>query len=162
MKGTAASRKPPLSPARQLAGFIAKFSAEDQRLIRAVRRALRARMPGAHELVYDNYNFFVIGYSPTERPSDAIISITARAGAVGLCFLRGAALRDPQGILQGAGNQTRFIRLESASVLSHPDVESLLAEAIARSKAPLPARGRGTLIIRSISRKQRPRQRQGI
>jgi uncharacterized protein YdeI (YjbR/CyaY-like superfamily) len=23
-------------------------------------------------MVYDNYNFFVIGYGPTERPSDAL------------------------------------------------------------------------------------------
>ncbi len=41
--------------------------------------ALRRRFPTAHELVYDNYNFFVIGYSPTERPSDSIVSIAAGA-----------------------------------------------------------------------------------
>jgi hypothetical protein len=29
---------------------------------------LRQRLPTANELVYDNYNFFVIGYSSTERP----------------------------------------------------------------------------------------------
>jgi hypothetical protein len=57
---------------RQLAAFIHKFSPADQRLIRAVRHRLRKRFSSANELVYDNYNFFVIGYSPTERPSDAI------------------------------------------------------------------------------------------
>jgi len=75
---------------RQLAAFIRKFSPIDQRLIRAVRTALRKRFPTANELVYDNYNFFVIGYSPTERPSDAIVSMAARANGVGLCFLHGA------------------------------------------------------------------------
>jgi hypothetical protein len=50
---------------RQLAAYIRKFSPIDQRLIRAVRAALRRRFPTANELVYDNYNFFVIGYSPT-------------------------------------------------------------------------------------------------
>ena len=79
----------------QLKAFVAKFDPKDQRLIRAVRRALRNRLPAAHELVYDNYNFFVIGYSPTERPSDAIVSIAARADSVSLCFLHGAALPDP-------------------------------------------------------------------
>ena len=143
---------------RTLRGFIAKFDAKNQRLIRAVRSTARRRMPTAHELVYDNYNFFVIGYSPTERPSDAILSITAQSSGVGLCFIHGASLPDPKRLLLGAGRQTRFIRLESAARLSHPDVERLLRAAIARAKAPLPATGRGKLVIRSVSAKQRPRR----
>ena len=143
----------------QLKAFVAKFDPKDQRLIRAVRRALRKRLPAAHELVCDNYNFFVIGYSPTERPSDAIVSITARASSVGLCFIHGAALPDPKKVLQGSGNQTRFIRLESASVLARPEVEALVAAAIARAKSPLSETGRGKLIIRSVSSKQRPRRK---
>jgi hypothetical protein len=143
----------------QLKAFIAKFDAKDQRLIRAVRKALRQRFPTAHELVYDNYNFFVIGYSPTERPSDAIVSMAARANGVGLCFLHGARLPDPKKLLLGSGNQTRFIRLESASVLERPEVEALISAAIAQAKAPLGETGRGKLIIRSVSAKQRPRRR---
>ena len=157
-----AARKAPRSTVdaeSQLAGFIAKFGPEDQRLIRAVRRAVRKRLPSAHELVYDNYNFFVIGYSPTERPSDAIVSIAARANSVGLCFIHGAALPDPGKILLGSGNQTRFIRLESAGTLSRPEVEALVAAAVTRAKTPLPASGRGTLIIRSVAAKQRPRRK---
>ena len=148
------------SAAARLRAFIAKFDAKDQRLIRAVRSAVRRRFRTAHELVYDNYNFFVIGYSPTERPSDAIVSIAARANGVGLCFLHGASLPDPAKILSGSGTQTRFLRLPSAAVLARPEVEALLATAIARAKRPLPASGRGKLIIRSVSAKQRPRRRQ--
>ena len=143
----------------QLKGFIGKFEPRLQTLIRAVRKALRKRFPTANELAYDNYNFFVIGYGPTERPSDCIVSMAAGASGVGLCFLHGAKLRDPHKILLGSGNQTRFIRLESADVLARPEVEALLAAAIAQSKTPLPANGRGTLIIRSVSTKQRPRRR---
>src|SRR6185503_6914633 len=130
-----------MSAADQLKAFINKFDAKDQKLIRAVRSAMRKRLPRANELVYDNYNFFVIGYSPTQRPSDAIVSIAARANGVGLCFIHGASLPDPKRILQGSGNQTRFIRLESANVLANPDVEALVAAAIDRSKTPLPAKG---------------------
>jgi hypothetical protein len=143
----------------QLATLIRKFDSTDQRLIRAVRAALRKRFAGAWELVYDNYNFLVIGYSPTERPSDAIVSITARAGSVGLCFIRGAVLPDPKKLLQGSGTQTRFIRLESAGVLAQPDVEAVIASAIANARAPLPTPGRHRLIIRSISARQRPRRK---
>ena len=142
----------------QLKGFIAKFEPNHQTLIRAVRKALRKRLPTACELVYDNYNFFVIGYSPTERPSDSIVSVAAGANGVGLCFIRGASLRDPQKILHGSGNQTRFMRVESADVLARPEVEALIGAAIAEAK-PLPATRRGRLIIRSVSAKQRPRRR---
>jgi hypothetical protein len=55
---------------------------------------LRERFPTRTEFVYDNYNFFVIGYRPTERPSDSIVSIAAAANGVGLCFIRGASLPD--------------------------------------------------------------------
>jgi hypothetical protein len=143
----------------QLQAYIAKFDAKDQRLIRAVRKALRKRFPTANEMVYDNYNFFVIGYSPTERPSDAIISMAARANGVGLCFIHGASLPDPKKLLLGFGKQTRFIRLESAAALARPEVEALIAAAIAQAKAPLSESGRGKLIIRSVSAKQRPRRR---
>src|SRR6516162_4040461 len=108
---------------RQLASFINKFDAKHRSLIRNVRKELRKRFPTANELAYDNYNFFVIGYGPTERPSDCIVSMAAGASGVGLCFLHGAKLRDPHKILLGSGNQTRFIRLESADVLARPEVE---------------------------------------
>jgi hypothetical protein len=143
---------------RRLDGFIAKFDGQNQKLIRSVRKALRRRFPTAHELVYDNYNFFVIGYSPTERPSDSILSMAAGANGVGLCFLRGATLPDPQGILLGSGNQTRFIRLESPAVLARAEVEALVAAAVAQSKTPFRRKGRGALVIRSVSAKQRPRR----
>src|SRR6516162_10003414 len=102
---------------RQLKSFIAKFEPRHQALIRAVRKALRKRFPTGYELAYDNYNFFVIGYGSTERPSDAIASVAAGANGVGLCFIHGASLPDPQKLLLGTGKQTRFIRLESASIL---------------------------------------------
>ena len=143
----------------QLRGFIAKFEPKHQRLIRAVRRVLRRKFPTAHELVYDNYNFFVIGYSPTERPSDSIFSIAAASNGIGLCFIHGASLPDPKKLLIGGGKQTRFLRLESAAVLDRPEVKSLFSHAVAESKAPMPIKGRGKLIIRSVSAKQRPRRK---
>jgi len=144
---------------KQLAAFVGKFAPKDQQRIRAIRKALRQRFPTANELVWDNYNFIVIGYSPTERPSDSIVSVAARANGVGLCFIHGAALPDPKKVLLGAGSQTRFIRLESAGVLARPEVEALIAAAMARATTPLPGTGRGKLIIRSVSSKQRARRR---
>ena len=56
---------------------------------------MRARLPGAIELVYDNYNFFVIGFGPNDKPSQAIFSIAAHARGVNLCFLQGDATALP-------------------------------------------------------------------
>lgn len=153
-----AARAAPNDAERQLAGFIAKFAPEHQRLLRAARKVLRKRFGPVFELVYDNYNFFVIGYSPTERPSDAIVSLVGGATGIAICFIDGARLADPNHLLSGSGSQTRFLRFDSMAALSRPEVESLFAAAIARAK-PLPTAGRGKLVIRSVSVKQRPRRR---
>jgi len=142
---------------KQLKAFIAKFSPTDQVRIRAARRELRRRLAGAFELVYDNYNFFVIGYGPTDRPSDAILSLAAQANRLALCFLRGARLPDPGGILKGSGRQVRSVRLESAKDLRRPEIGQLIDLAVERGPAPLPP-GRTKLVIRSVSAKQRPRR----
>ena len=88
------------------------------------------------------------------------MSIAARANGVGLCFIYGASLPDPNKLLLGSGKQTRFIRLESASVLARPAVRALVAAAIDQANIPLPTSGRGKLIIRSVSAKQKPRRGQ--
>jgi len=55
---------------------------------------MRKLVPGAIEMVYDNYNWLVIGFSPSERPSEAIFSLVLPAGKATLCFLQGAGLPD--------------------------------------------------------------------
>jgi hypothetical protein len=143
---------------KQLKSFIDKFEPKNRALIRAMRKALRKRLPTANELAYDNYNFFALGYCLTERPSDCILSVAAGANGVGLSFYRGASLPDPHKILLGSGNQNRFIRMPSAEMLGRPEVEALIAAAVAQAKTPLPTRGGGKLIIRSVSAKQRSRR----
>lgn len=146
------------SSATQIAGFIGKFEPEMQKRIRAARAAMRKRLPTAFELIYDNYNFFVMGYSPTERPSDAICSLAANSKGISLCFLWGKTLPDPKGILKGGGNQVRSVRLEDAAMLKRPEMEALLKAAIAQSETPFADSGRGKTVIRSVSAKQRPRR----
>src|SRR5215471_13847067 len=147
------------SAEERLQGFIDRFEPKHRATIGALRKALRKRFPTATELVYDNYNFFVIGFGPSERPSDCFVSIAAASNGVGLCFIHGATLPDPAGILSGSGKQTRFVRLSSAEVLEHPDLQALLSVAAEQACVPLPRRGRGVLIIRSVSAKLRPRGR---
>jgi hypothetical protein len=146
------------SPAVQLAAFIAKFDPATARLIRQCRTVMRRRFPTAHELVYDNYNFFVIGYCSSGRPSDCIASLAASSKGLALSFYYGATVPDPSRILLGSGTQNRFVRIPSAALLKQPAVEALLRAAAAQGGTPLPESGPGRLIIRSVAAKQRPRR----
>jgi hypothetical protein len=159
---TKANAAPSGSAAKQMAGFIAKFDPAIAKLVRASRAALRKRFPTAVELVYDNYNALAIGWSPNERASEVIVSVAAYATGVSLYFVQGAKLADPDHLLEGSGNQGRFIRLKDAAVINTRPVETLLRAAVKQGKTPLPATGKGYTVVKSISAKQRPRRRTTI
>jgi hypothetical protein len=147
-----------LSPEKQLAGFMARFTPEVAALGKAVLARMRARFPGAIRMVYDNYNFLVVGFGPTERASEAIFSIAFFARGVSLCFLQAASrLPDPQKLLQGNGQTARHIRLERAAVLDRPAVKALMAQALKRAAIPFDSTAPGRL-IKSVSARQRPRR----
>jgi hypothetical protein len=144
------------SAARQLDTFLGRFSPEIVKLAKAARAKFRKRLPRAIEMVYDNYNALVIGYSPTERPSDAILSLVIFPKRVSVCFIQGKHLPDPDRVLQGNGNQVRFIRLDDrAAILDTAPIKILVSEAIAFGDTPFA--GKRQLVIRAISKKQRPR-----
>jgi hypothetical protein len=147
----------------QLDSFLAKYSPEIESFARRTLARMRKLVPGAIEMVYDNFNWLVIGFGPSERPSDAIFSIVLPPNAVTLCFLQGAGLPDPAGLLRGSGNVVRNIRLYTCGVkddkvLDNPEVLSLINVALNRAKVPMPAKARRKLIIRAVSAKQRPRR----
>jgi hypothetical protein len=151
---------PDRSPAEtELAGFIDKFAPPMQDQIGACRAKMQARFPDAVQLVYDNYNFLVIGFGPSQRASEAIFSLAAHARGVNLCFLQhGAELPDPTGILRGSGKIARNVKLAGPEDLDSPDVGAIIAGALRLANVPMEASGGGELIIRSVSAKQRPRQ----
>src|SRR5471032_2233845 len=98
-----------MTASQQLADLFARCPPELVKTAKAARARLSQRLPGAVEMVYDTYAL-VIGFSPTERPSDAIVSIAIYPRWVNLFFLQGAHLPDPEGVLEGSGNHVRFIR----------------------------------------------------
>jgi len=146
-----------VTPESQLRSLIAKFDAKQQKLIRAVRAAVRKRLPTANELVYDYNGFFVIAYSATDRPMQGIVSTAARPDGVRLYFMDGQKLRDPDKLLMGSGKQTRYIGIESAKRLTDPQVESLIAATIGQAGTALPSAGPGRLIFKTFGANKRLR-----
>ncbi|MFI4964895.1 MAG: hypothetical protein ACHP9T_05955 [Caulobacterales bacterium] len=141
----------------QLESFIAKFTDQLADEIRAARAEMRRRLPGAFELVYDNYNALAIGYGPNEKTGQAVFSLACFPRRVSLCFVRGAALDDPERLLSGGGNQVRFLPLAELGILDRPGVRALWDAALAKATAPIGA-APGPTIIKSVSAKQRPRR----
>jgi hypothetical protein len=147
------------TPEAQLRAYIDKLDPKNQKLFRSVRAAVRKRFPTANELAYDYGHALVIGYSPEDRGIDSVVAIRASVTGVSLYFNQGPKLPDPKRLLRGSGKQTRFIELESASQLAHPDVEALIAATIDQARVPLPSNGKGSLIIKSDAAKKAPRRR---
>lgn len=119
---------------------------------------LEARMPSATRLVYDNYNALAIGFGPTDKASQAIVSLAVYPRYVTLFLLNGAKLDDPNKIMEGSGSKARHIKLRPVSLLESPNVLSLIDAALDQAASPLPESGTGPLLIKSVSEQQRPRQ----
>ncbi len=139
-----------------VAAIVAKHAPAHARLIAAARRVLRARMPTAVEMVYEYRAWLVTSFSPSGKGHEGVLAIRADADGVRLYFNQGKILSDPKKILRGSGSLVRFIPLERAPTLKHPEVEALIEEAIARNRVPFaaPSTRPGPVVIRSAPAKQ--------
>jgi hypothetical protein len=131
--------------------IIAKQTPAMAKLTKAVLAKLRARLPGAIEMVYDKKRGMVVGFCPDERASNAINSIGVYSQWINLYFFEGDTLPDPERILQGSGKIVRNIRLTSAADLDRPAVKALMAEALKRSQPKLNPNARRRVVIRQRS-----------
>lgn len=144
----------------RLAEFIAKFSPEIASLGAACVARMRVLFPAALVLVYDNHNALAVGFGPSERASEAIFSIALYPRRVNLCFLQAgrSRLRDPDGLLQGSGSVNLFMPVERTEDLDDPRVRDLMDRAIEAASTEFAGAGRGAVVIKSVSAKQRPRR----
>jgi hypothetical protein len=142
----------------QLDRFLDAYTPEIAAFARVALAKMRKRLPHAVEMVYDNYNALVCGFGPTERASEAVFSIVMFPKYVSLCFLQGAVLPDPKGLLEGEGNVVRHIRLQDQETLDRADVKAMMATAMKMAKVPFDMKAEYKLVIKSVSAKQRPRR----
>jgi hypothetical protein len=141
----------------QIESFIAKYSDGVAAEIRAARADMKRRLPGAFELVYDNYNALAIGYGSSEKLGDVVLSIACFPSWVRLVFFHGADLDDPDGLLEGGGVQVRSLKLPNLAILDDPKVQALMAQALANGP-PIDASQPSRTIVKSVSANQRQRR----
>src|SRR5437763_109557 len=92
-----------VSTERELQRFLSRYTPELRTLAEETLVKMRGRLPGAVQLVYDNYNALVVGFGPSEHASEAPFSIALYPKVVRLFFLNGAELPDPKHVLEGEG-----------------------------------------------------------
>lgn len=132
------------------------YAPSQQGEIASIRRRLRKRIPAAHEIVYEYRGFFVISFSPSVHGYEGILALHAGAEGLRLYFNHGKELPDPEGLLQGAGKQARWLLLEKPSTLSRKAVASLIDEAITSRRVAFEREGRGMVVVQSTTaQKQR-------
>ena len=147
-----------MTPHAQLAEFIDKYSPKMAKLTRAVLKKMRARLPGAKQLVYDNYNSLAIGFSPTERAGNVIFSVVPYPRWLLLFFFHATKLPDPEKLLKGSGKVVRSVVLMDAKDLDEPALKKLMELALKCAPVQIDSKQKSQIVIKSVSAKQRPRR----
>ncbi len=147
-----------LSVRDETAPCIARFSPQVAAQLKAARGRLRKMFPRGCELVYDNYNALVFAFAPSDRTSEAVLSVAAYPRWVTLFFANGAKLRDPDKLLRGEGSRVRGVRLASAARLDDPGVRALIEQALLAHRAAFLAAPALRTTIKSLSAKRRARR----
>jgi hypothetical protein len=146
----------------QLEGFIDKYDRQVATLGRKAFALMRKRLPGALEVVYDNYNALAVGFANVDKVSKIPLSIALYPRWITLFFMHGAALPDPERRLEGKGSTVRSVRIETPKALmemfADDYVDGLISAAVLHVGWMLDPKAKGRVIIKSISAKQRPRR----
>ena len=127
---------------------IGRYSPEVAATARAGLKKLRARFPGARQLVYERRQSLPIGFAPASGGA-AVFSLVLYPRWVRFFFLEGVAIDDPEGRLEGAGNKVRSILVSTgAAILDDPYIRGLMAQAVKVARADLKA-GDGQVVLKS-------------
>ena len=146
----------PPSPNAQFAALLSRFPPEIVALVKRCLPKLRRAFPGSTQIVYDYSNSLVVAFSMSERGYEAIVALAIFPRWVRLYFDK--SLPDPKGLLEGSGSKVRSVTLRAASDLDHGDIHALIKAAIKHSGVTFPRTRSIRMVIKSESKKRRPRR----
>jgi hypothetical protein len=122
---SSSSARAPDEVERLLAGYAAPVAS----VARAVRSAVLAALPGCGEEADDADNVIGYGYGPGYKHLVCTL-ILSKAG-VKLGFSGGAALADPDHLLEGKGKVHRYVAVADRVAAEDPRLGALLRTALA-------------------------------
>ena len=129
-------------PQRTLEDLLQRYPEPVQELARAARAFVLRQLPGALEIVDGTAP--VVGYGFGAGYKDMVCTLLLSRKGVKLGLSNGAALADPEGLLEGSGKVHRFVALGSAGDLRRPALARLVQAAdAARRERDEPRRSPG-------------------
>lgn len=144
-----------------LLNFLVPFEGNIKELALWLREFVWDLYPNCNELIYDNYNAVAFGWSLSDRLGDTFCSVAVFNNKyVHFGFYWGTQIADPEKMLEGKGNQYRYLKVETKEGFPQKYIKLLLKEAYANSLARLKTKKqelKGATIVKSISaKKKRP------
>jgi hypothetical protein len=146
--------------ALDLLKFLDPYPTEKQQIFLSLRNYIWDSYPTANELIYDNYNALVSGFSLTDRQSHIFCSVAMyRTGYnIHFGFYWGNELSDPEKKLIGEGNRYRYFLVKDLGNFPYAYFETLVKEAydisLAKVKDPKQLT-EGKTIVKMISATKR-------
>ena len=135
-------------PDPQLLGFLAAYDPSIADLALALRQIVLEEAPDASESVYQVYTV-AIWFGFSGKMKDMFCYIATNARHVNLGFPRGAALPDPNRVLQGDGKTMRHIKFASERDLERPFVRRYIQAAMEQVGAAAASGGTGKSVVKS-------------
>jgi hypothetical protein len=112
-------------------GFLAICTPAVRDLAQRLRALIQHTLPGAVEQVDLPSNMISYGHN---RSYDGLIcGITPSRGHVSLLFAHGAALPDPDHLLEGEGKGARRLKIATPADVENPALQALLVSAGSKS-----------------------------
>lgn len=102
--------------------YLKDQSAGNRAIIRALRRFVKRTEPRLTEAVKWGNGCWIGSHGP-------VAYVYAATGYVQFGFFRGSSLRDPKGLLEGAGQYVRHAKVHDASDIDKPAFAALLRQA---------------------------------
>jgi len=124
---------PHKSPPPEVAALFESLDPEVRALAEKTRTLVLATLPKAIEIPDPKAR--VIGYGYGAGYRDMVATLILSKQGVKLGLVDGAALSDPDHLLEGSGNVHRYIPFTEARQVARPAVKTLLRRALAAWKA---------------------------
>jgi hypothetical protein len=145
---------------KDLLKFLKPFSSDQKKIALWLRDFAWDLYPDCNELIYDNYNAVAYGWGLSDKLGDVFCSIAVYGKGVNFGFNRGSEIPDVKKILEGNGNQYRFVRVKNEVDFPKAYIKKLLKYAYTNAKVRMNEKGgkhelKGKTIVKSISPKKR-------